>query len=189
VPTLIRWILQLRGWRFEGVLPQAARFVVAGYPHTSNWDFFVFLGAISHFGIRPRFIGKHTLFRWPLGVFMRSMGGIPVRRDRPGRLVEQVVAHFERSDDLVLVMAPEGTRRRVEHWKAGFYRVAFAAGVPVVPAFIDRSRKRAGLGPAIDLSGDTGGDMARIRSFFAEHLSDPDLVSRIRFASGSEGDI
>ena len=90
----MRWLayvtLRVRGFAFEGRVPEAAKFVVVGAPHTSNWDFLVFLAALHHFRIRARYLGKHTLFRWPFGGLMRRLGGIPVRRDRPGSIARDV---------------------------------------------------------------------------------------------------
>ena len=79
-----------------------------GASHTSNWDFLVFLGTVQALGRQVRFIGKHSLFKWPMGGFMRALGGVPVDRSSPQDLVSQIVAQFDAHDDFVLVIAPEG---------------------------------------------------------------------------------
>ncbi len=173
--------LRLRGWRFDGTLPPQRKFVVVGAPHTSNWDFVVFLGTLHHFGIRARFLGKHSLFRWPFGGLMRRLGGIPVRRDKPGALARDVAAAFDDTDTLVVVIAPAGTRGTTTAWKSGFYRIAKAADVPVVPAFVDLGGRRAAIGPAITMIGEPTADMDRIRAFFAaEGMTDERGLPSVR---------
>ena len=159
-------LYQLRGWRIDGTLPPDKKFIIAGAPHTSNWDFAIFLGAVDQLGVRPSYLGKHSLFRWPLKRFMLDMGGIPVDRSKRANYVEQVVAEFARRDTLALVIAPEGTRHSDGRWKSGFYHIAMGAGVPIVPAWIDRGRRRAGIGPAIQPSGDYRADLKRLAEFY-----------------------
>jgi 1-acyl-sn-glycerol-3-phosphate acyltransferase len=142
------------------------KFVVIAAPHTSNWDFLLFLAVVHHFGIRARVIGKASLVRWPFGSLMRRLGVIPVRRDAPQGLVDQVVATFGAVEDLALTIAPEGTRKWASHWHSGFYRIAVAAGVPIVLAFIDGDRSVAGLGPILEPTGDIEADMELIRDFY-----------------------
>ena len=142
--------------------------MLVGAPHTSNWDFAVFVGAVDELGIRPSYLGKHSLFRWPLKRFMLDMGGIPVDRSKSANYVDQVVAEFARRDELALVIAPEGTRDSDGHWKSGFYHIAMGAGVPIVPAWIDRERRRGALGPVIWPSGDYRADLERIAKFYRE---------------------
>ncbi len=142
------------------------KFVVIAAPHTSNWDFVIFLAVAHHFRIRARVLGKHTLVRWPFGSLMRKLGVIPVRRDTGHGLVDQIAAVFTASDELALTITPEGTRSAVTHWRSGFYRIALAAGVPIILAFIDGDEKTAGLGPTLDPSGDLDRDMSTIRDFY-----------------------
>jgi 1-acyl-sn-glycerol-3-phosphate acyltransferase len=155
-----------RGWRFEGNPPGVAKCVVTGAPHTSNWDFVFVLGAVEQLGLEPAFIGKHTLFRWPLTRFMRDMGGISVDRGKRANFVEQVVAEFSARDELALVVAPEGSRGSDGTWRSGFYHIALNAGVPIVPAWVDHARMCGGIGEPIMPSGDYRADMARIAAFY-----------------------
>lgn len=161
------WVLKRLGWRFEGGLPENPKSVVIGAPHTSNWDFIVFMAAIHAYRIDAHFLGKHTLFWWPLSVLLRALGGIPVDRSAAGGLVRQVAAEFERSETMVLVVAPEGTRKAVPHWKSGFVRLADGAGVPVVPAVLDCKARRVTLAPPIRFAGDIDIFMDEIRAAFA----------------------
>lgn len=169
--AVMRWLAQkfmaLRGWRFEGERPAHDKFVAIGAPHTTNWDFMLFLAVMSHFRIRARVIGKSSLVRWPFGKLMRRLGIIPVERDSGQGLVEQMVDEFARADEMALVIAPEGTRRRADHWRTGFYRIAMAADVPIVFAYIDFTNKVAGLGPTLQPSGDLVADMEKISAFYS----------------------
>lgn len=165
------WWLLIRlykglGWRAVGKMPDARKFVIAGASHTSNWDFMVFLGTVHEKGVRPRFIGKHSLFKWPLRGFMRDMGGIPVDRSKRADLVRQVTDAFNRHDDFKLIIAIEGTRSPTEKWRTGFYHIAMAAGVPIVCAGPDYDRKLGVIGPIIHPTGDYDADMAPAFEFF-----------------------
>jgi 1-acyl-sn-glycerol-3-phosphate acyltransferase len=160
-----KW-LQWRGWRFIGELPDRDRMIIIGAPHTTNWDFLVFLAASRHWRFSPRFVGKHSLFRWPFGVLFRAWGGIPVDRSRPGGMVGQVAEEFANSESMVLVVAPEGTRKAAPYWKSGFARIAAEAKVPIVPAYIDFPARKVVLGDVIDFDGDEKALMDRLRVFY-----------------------
>ena len=167
---LIRRLLLLwfrhGGWTIAGQLPHDRKFVIMGASHTSNWDFLVFLGAVHALDRRVHFIGKHSLFRWPLGGFMRALGGIPVDRSASQDLVGQVVAEFDAHDDFILVIAPEGTRSRTTRWKTGFYQIALKAGVPILAAGPDFPSKRGVFGPVIRPTGNYAEDMKAAFAFF-----------------------
>ena len=167
---MIRWLLvqwfTRSGWTVSGSLPQNRKFVIMGASHTSNWDFLVFLGAAHSVGRQLHFIGKHSLFRWPMGGFMRALGGIPVDRTARQDLVSQIVTEFARRDDLILVIAPEGTRSRTTEWKTGFYQIAHRAGVPIATAGPDFPTRRAVFGPVVQPTGDYHEDLAPAFAFF-----------------------
>ncbi len=163
-----KFLLRLGRWKTIGEVPPLRKMVIIGAHHTSNWDFPVGMLAARALGVRIRFLGKHTLFRPPFGWFFRMLGGIPVDRSRPGGLIGQIVAAFEASDDFVLVIAPEGTRSHQPCWRSGFYEIARATGMPVVLAALDGGRREVRIGPTIELTGDVGADMDRIRAFYAD---------------------
>lgn len=166
----MRWLayraMRLTGWAIEGGLPELRKFVIIGGPHTSNWDFVLFLGVIHYLGIRPKVLGKHTLVKWPFGWLMRRWGVIPVRRDVPGNVVAEVRQAFAANDEMLLVIAPEGTRSRSEYWRSGFYKITMGAEVPLLMATIDGPNKRVIVSAPMELSGEVGADMDRIRAFF-----------------------
>jgi 1-acyl-sn-glycerol-3-phosphate acyltransferase len=167
----MRWlshrIATALGWRIRGELPDRPKMVILGAPHTSNWDFFLFLATIHHFDISVRFLGKHSLFRWPLGAMFRKVGGIPVDRSRSGGIVGQVKDAFDAADEMILVIAPEGTRAAAPAWKSGFVEIAEAAGVPVVLAGVHGANKTVTVGPTLELNADRAAFMDRVRDFYS----------------------
>lgn len=172
---------RLTGWKVEGQLPPLPKLVVIGAPHTTNWDFVMFLAVMATLGVRASFIGKHSLFKRPFGGLMRRLGGIPVRRDVRESVVEQMAAAYRAADSLVLVVAPEGTRSRSENWKSGFYHIARSAGVPIVPARIDYRKKVVVLGEALTPGDDLASDMQQLRDFYAHGVGKfPDQASPVR---------
>ena len=123
--AVVLWLYRWKGWRLSGERKFPRKFVITGAPHTSNWDFIFFVGAVHELGIKPSFMGKVSLFRGPLKRFMYDMGGLPVDRSkRNNNYVEEAVAHFDRADGLALVVAPEGSRSSDGNWRTGFYRAA-----------------------------------------------------------------
>jgi 1-acyl-sn-glycerol-3-phosphate acyltransferase len=156
--------MSLGGWRFEGTVPNEPKFVIIVVPHTSNWDFIVGVLALFSIGFRISFLGKHTLFKWPLGVFMRWLGGISVERSVRRDRVAETISAFDSADRLILAVAPEGTRKPVKEWKSGFYHVAHGAHVPIIPVAFDYGRKVVRLFPPFWTTGDAEADIQRIRS-------------------------
>lgn len=163
---LARLVLRLLGWRLIDLPQRPPRAVVIGYPHTSNWDFPFALLGLAALGFRPRWAGKDTLFAGWRGPLMRLLGGIPVnRRERTG-FVDRMTQEFSRHAEFLMVIAPEGTRRLTAGWKSGFYRIAVAAGVPVVAGVVDYPRRELGFLAAIELCGDEATDMGRIAACY-----------------------
>jgi 1-acyl-sn-glycerol-3-phosphate acyltransferase len=162
-----RAVLRLMRFRVEGEVPDLAKFVIAVAPHTSNWDFVVGAAAMFALDLRLTFIGKHTLFRWPLGGAMRWMGGIPVDRSSAHGAVGDAVRAFERVVQRVLAIAPEGTRRRVERFKSGFLHIARGARVPVLLATLDWRERCVRLGPLFTPGDDLEGELQRVEAFYA----------------------
>lgn len=173
--------MRMTGWTFVGQMPPADKYVALGTPHTSNWDFVAFLAVAHHFRMPARFIGKHSLFRPPLGRLMRRLGGIPVRRDTGQGLVEQVAAEMAAAPRIALVIAPEGTRGRGNGWRSGFYWIARTAGVPIVCGFVDYATKTAGVLDTITPSGDLEGDLAKLAKVYEGKVGrHPERQSEVR---------
>jgi len=179
---LARFILALFGWQADVLPPPAPKCVVIVYPHTSNWDFPLGYLAKVASGLPLWWVGKDTLFRWPVAGLLRRMGGIPANRRESTGLIGQLAAEFERRPRMWLAIAPEGTRKRTDHWKSGFYRLAVEARVPLGLAYIDYRTRVVGLTTYIELSGDEASDLARLRAFYADKIGKrPDQASDIRF--------
>lgn len=168
VEGLGRAVLRLGGWRMVGHFPDIPKAVLIAAPHSSNWDGVWGIAAKLALGIRLSILGKHSLFHIPLlGALLRWQGVIPVNRKAPQGVVEQAVAAMQGMDCIWYAMAPEGTRKPVSHWKPGFWRIASASGVPVVPAAFDYPNRTIVIGPAHALTQDMPADLARIQRWYA----------------------
>tara|TARA_B110000438_G_scaffold89932_1_gene89444 strand:+ start:662 stop:1258 length:597 start_codon:yes stop_codon:yes gene_type:complete len=173
-------VLSVFGWRKAGQVPSARNIVIIAAPHTTNWDFIFLLAAAYSFGISVNWLGKDSLFRSPLGSILRFLGGVPVDRSKRNNLVQSLSAQIEHGSGIALVIPPSGTRRKTEHWKSGFYRIAEAAQIPLVCGYLDYQKKEAGLGLAF-LPSDLSQDMNRIREFYEPIVGKyPENKSRIR---------
>ena len=172
VRRIIIAIYRIKGWTIDGRLPDLKKYVIAGAPHASNWDFVFFTGATAEEGIIPNFMGKHTLFKGIMRNFMLDMGGIPIDRTKRMNAVEQVAAEYEKRDELALVIAPEGSRTTDGSWKSGFYNIAMAAKVPIVAAWVCNERNILGFSEPIWPTGNYGDDLAKIAAFLRSKLPD-----------------
>lgn len=159
--------LRVFGWTLSRPEETPRKFVFIAAPHTSNWDFPFMVATAWALDLDISWLGKHTLFQAPYGWFFRAMGGIPVDRRSRQNIVQQVVKRFAEAEDLILGVPPEGTRRKVDYWKSGFYHIATEAGVPVGCAFLDFERRVAGVGGFFTPKGNVAEDMARVRAFYA----------------------
>lgn len=183
--------MRMAGWsvHFNGTLP-APRGVIIAYPHTSNWDFFIGLGAIWTLELPIRWAGKETLFSgWfgrIAGPLLRHWGGRPVFRHHPTGMVGQLANTMHAEPWFWLALSPEGTRRRLEHWRSGFYHLALRAQVPVGIAYFDFPRREVGICGFVELTGDVETDMASIAQYYAGRQGrDPALASPIQLAPGA----
>jgi len=164
--AIARFILRLIGWRTHVDPPPPSSYVLIGAPHTSNWDFIVALLLIAAEGIPARIVGKDTLFRGPMGIIMRSIDAIPVNRRERTNFVDQVAARFDEADELVIAIAPEGTRKKASRWRTGFYYIALKADVPVMMAYLDYENKVCGIRASMKPTGDIQGDFKKIRDYY-----------------------
>jgi 1-acyl-sn-glycerol-3-phosphate acyltransferase len=169
--AFMRWVgrtvLALMRFRVEGAVPDLPKFVIAVAPHTSNWDFVVGAAAMFALDLRLAFIGKHTLFRGPFAGVLRWMGGIPVDRSSTHGVVGESVAAFAHMERRILVIAPEGTRRKVARFKSGFLHIARGAHVPVMYAALDWGERVVRLGPTVDPGDDLEAARERAEAYFA----------------------
>ncbi len=166
--ALARALLRLGGWSLETGVPDGRRYVLIAAPHTSNWDFIWLLALAWSVDVDLRWMGKASLFIWPLGPLFRALGGIAIQRDRRTNMVDGTVAAFAQGGDLVVTVPPEATRSHSHYWRSGFYHIARLAKVPLVLGYLDYARRRGGLGPRLDPTGDVVADMNIIRAFYAD---------------------
>ena len=162
-----RTVLRLGGWRMVGEFPDLPRAVLIAAPHSSNWDGFWGFAAKLGTGVKLSILGKDSLVRVPLlGAWLRRQGVIPVDRSASHGVVGQAVDALRGAERMWYAIAPEGTRRRVERWKPGFWHIARGAGVPVIPAYFDYANKVIGIGPPFELGEDMAADIARIQRWY-----------------------
>ena len=177
-----RWLLSVTGWRLVGEAPPGDKYVVILYPHTSNWDFPLSILSAWGLNVPVAFLAKDSLFKPPIGGIMRALGGIPVRRAANENLVAQVTRLVAERPKVALSLAPEGTRKKTDHWKSGFYHIALESKLPVVLGFIDGATRTLGFGPRIELTGDKARDLETFRAFYADKRGlNPDQAGTITF--------
>lgn len=144
-------------WKVVNELPDIPKAVVAVAPHTSNWDFFVGIFVMFALGLKISFLGKHSIFVFPVKRLLMAMGGIPVNRTSAKGVVGEMVTAFHEREHLLLGLSPEGTRSKVEEWKKGFLYIAREAKVPVIPVALDFKHKEIRIGEPVYITDiDTG---------------------------------
>ena len=129
------------GWKIIGNTPNITKYIVISAPHTSNWDFLIGRCFAYIRGIKPKYLIKSELYIWPLSILIRWNGGVPVYRKTAKDMVNQVVDRLNKTDEMILGIAPEGTRAKVEKWKTGFYYIAQEAKIPIVLLYMDYTKK------------------------------------------------
>jgi 1-acyl-sn-glycerol-3-phosphate acyltransferase len=169
---LICWLaklgFRLTGWQLVGQLPAEKKYVIIVAPHTSNWDFLLGLCFVFLHQIKLTFMAKHTIFAFPFGGLIRWLGGMPIVRSSHSNVVDATAQAFRDSTDLVVAMSPEGTRKKAERWKSGFYWMACKGEVPIVIGFIDYRTRQVGLCGIFYPTGDIDADMPKIQAFYRD---------------------
>lgn len=166
---LCKLYLKLIGWKISSRLdPSIKKCVLVAAPHTSNYDYPIALATLYACGVRVRFLGKDSLFKFPLGILMRFTGGIPVDRSKHTNMVEAMITMFQQHDELLLMIPAEGTRSYVKEWKSGFYHTAVGANVPIVLGYLDYGKKVAGFGDLFYTTGDYAKDLIEIQNFYRQ---------------------
>ena len=189
--SVARQILRLLGWTWEGKFPTQSKGVMVVSPHTSNWDLIVAVLFKWALDVRHvNYLAKHSVFWWPLSSIMRFTGGIPVFRHEHRNVVVQVTDMFAERDRLWLAIAPAGTRRKTDYWKSGFYHMAQAAKVPILPVQMDFGRKVLRFGEPYHVIGEVAQDMDHLRSFFGGARGyRNELTTPIRLSIEDEGSV
>lgn len=159
-----RTVFKLTGWKLVGNLPNESKLVIVALPHSSNFDFILALSVIWGWGLKINFMAKHTLFKFPQGLFFKAVGGIPVDRRSAHGLVEKMTHEFNSRSSLILGIAPEGTRNSDGSLKAGFARIAKAASAPVVPIIVNYKTKTLTLGNLVSDLSDVDGIIEAVKA-------------------------
>lgn len=158
---------RLLGWKVSGVIPGEPKLVIAAAPHTSNMDGFFLIAGIWYLRIRPVWMIKKEWSRGPLKWVVKWLGGLPVDRSASLNIVDEISQQLESSKEMLLIVAPEGTRRKTRYWKSGFYWIAYNADVPILCAGLDYKRKLLDFTfPLLTPTGNIEADMEQIWGYF-----------------------
>lgn len=171
--THILWAIafvlrKLLGWKDVGTLPDVPQYIAILAFHTSNWDVFYGILIAFAFKVDIYFMAKHQLFRFPFAPLVRFLGGIPIDRSVSSNTVQATIDMFKKHERFAIALAPEGTRKKVEKWKTGFYHIACGANVPIVLAFLNYKTKTGGVGDVIYPTGDMQTDFIKIRKYYEQ---------------------
>ena len=184
VSVLALWYAS--GWRVKGDLPDLDKYILVAVPHTTNWDYIHMIAMAFYFRRKPSTLVKAEVFDWfLLGSFVRWIGGIPITRGRSENAVQTAIEIVKSRRRITLVITPEGTRRKTDHWKSGFYHIAQGANIPIVLGYLDYKNKRGGGGVVMHVSGDVDADLEKIRAYYANngHGKYEENRGEIRFRS------
>ena len=162
-----RTVLKSMGWKVAGSIPNEKRILIVAAPHTSNWDFVIGMGALLGLNAKIRWIGKHTLFKPGISWFFRWLGGIPVNRKNPASLIEDVSNMIKKDRGLMIGVAPEGTRKKINRWKTGFLRIAKTTQSKILFISIDAPSKTIKIASTLFTpTEDKENDLEYVKSYF-----------------------
>ena len=164
---IARFGINISGWTIKGNVPDEERIVIIAAPHTSNWDFILAMLAIFGLNIKVRWLGKHSIFKPGFKKFFEWLGGIPVYRDNPTSLIENVVNIVKKERSIVIAMTPEGTRKKVKRWKTGFLRIAKQTHSKILLISIDAPTKSIEIGNIFNPTGNSEEDLAYIQKYYS----------------------
>jgi 1-acyl-sn-glycerol-3-phosphate acyltransferase len=162
-----RFGINISGWTVKGQVPDEERIVIIAAPHTSNWDFILAMLAIFGLNIKLRWLGKHSIFKPGFKFFFEWLGGIPVYRDNPSTLIENVVDIVKKEKSIVIAMTPEGTRKKVKRWKTGFLRIAKQTKSKILLISIDAPTRSIEIGKIFNPTGDSEEDLEFIQKYYS----------------------
>ena len=164
---IARFGINISGWTIKGMVPDEERIVIIAAPHTSNWDFVLAMLAIFGLNIKLRWLRKHSIFKPGFKNFFKWLGGIPVYRDNPSNLIDNVVKIVKREKSIVIAMTPESTRKKVKRWKTGFLRIAKQTQSKILLISIDAPTKSIEIGKIFNPTGNSEDDLAFIQKYYS----------------------
>jgi len=162
--NIYKFILTLFGWKFNNsmeLLPEKAIIVQA--PHTSIFDFIWGWLGLRSFGIKPKIVIKSEMFFFPLGLILKSMGAIPIKRGKKNNLSNFINQNITKHESFHLIITVEGTRKKTTRWKKGFWILSKETGLPVIYGFIDYKHKALGMKGCFDLTDNWDDDIKRLK--------------------------
>ncbi|MBT8273696.1 MAG: 1-acyl-sn-glycerol-3-phosphate acyltransferase [Bacteroidia bacterium] len=169
----MRWLskfiyYKILGWKVTGFtdFESIKKAVIIAVPHTSWHDFYIGILLRSVIGIKSNFVGKKSLFKFPYGWIFRALGGAPVERKSNENQVQAIARLFAEKDEFRMGMAPEGTRKKVEEWRTGFYYIAKEAKVPIVMFTLDFEHKENRFSEPFYPTDDKAADFKFMKDFF-----------------------
>jgi 1-acyl-sn-glycerol-3-phosphate acyltransferase len=165
---LYKWIFfRLMGWKIEGSIdPAIKKCVMMVMPHTSAHDFYLGIFTRGITGLEMNWVGKKELFRFPLGFYFRYMGGEPLDRSGGLNKVDSIAAIFQRKETFRLAVLPEGTRKKTDTLKTGFYYIALKANVPIIPVAFDFGKKTVNIGKPLMPTGNLDEELVNLKKHF-----------------------
>mgnify|MGYP006246097407 FL=1 len=173
IQRLGKIVLKIFGLTVKGTISDKHsqdKLVIIVAPHTSNWDGILGIATVAGLDARITFIGKHTVFKFGLGTFLRYMGGIPVDRSKPGGIINNAINQMKNINGALIAMSPEGTRSKVKEWKTGFLRIAKELNTNIIPASLDFAKKEILLGDTFTPSGNNEKDIADLKEYYSEFV-------------------
>ena len=156
------------GWTADVTEDHPDKFIICLAPHTSNWDFILGLLYSRSIGMKINFLMKKEWFFWPLGPIFKSLGGIPVYRQKKTSMTDAMAETAKKSDQFRLCITPEGTRSKTAEWKKGFYFIALKAGLPILLYGVDYEKKLISCKKTVIPIGDVETDMRDIKLYFKD---------------------
>lgn len=166
--TICKLLLKFWGWKTEGGVAPENKCIIIGIPHTSAWDFVISWLFYTSIGGKATVLVKKEFFFWPMGFFLRKMGGVPIDRSKGANVIRQIIHLFNEREEMHLALTPEGTRQRTKNWKAGFHTIATTANVPVYLGSFDWGKKIITIGHKFELTDDYKEDIKRMKDFYRE---------------------
>ena len=158
-------LLKLFGWRVKGKLPNEAKVILVGEPHTSNWDFVLIMCAAQSVGFRMSYVMKKEAFFWPMGGFFKWMGGLPIERKRGKDSLAQIRTAIENQEHIFLAMTPSGSRSPKDSFKTGYLRLAHEMNIPLFLIGLDGENKAIVLDRLVDPQGNIAAQNTSIKDY------------------------
>ncbi len=160
---ILRWKVAGNIYISKNLIKKA---IIITVPHTSWHDFYIGILLRSILNVKINFIGKKELFVFPAGWFFKLMGGIPIDRHTKENKVDIIAKLFEEKEELRMALAPEGTRKKVDKWRTGFYYIAKKANVPIIMITFDFENKQNKISEPFYPTDDIETDLEFMRNYF-----------------------